>query len=111
VEYDSFSLIHRVYALTPLLLLLLLPDCKGNKASATVTLKYEVPATAAADTYSYSKLPLQVAAATGVLANDRNAPSCIAQNKPVTIAVVTSTTKGNLQARLDTAVACTHGKP
>ncbi|WIA14215.1 hypothetical protein OEZ85_002754 [Tetradesmus obliquus] len=72
-------------------------DCKGNKASATVTLKYDVPATAAADSYSYSKSPLQIPAATGVLANDNNAPSCVAQNKPVTIAVVTSTTKGNLQ--------------
>jgi hypothetical protein len=64
-----------------------------------------VPATAAADTYSYSKSPLQIPAATGVLANDKNAPACVAQNKPLTIAVVTSTTKGNLQARANTCVA------
>jgi hypothetical protein len=59
-------------------------DCNGVTSTATVTLKYVIPVTVNADSYSYSASPFTVTAATGLLANDVNPASCVAQGKALT---------------------------
>lgn len=59
-------------------------DCNGVTSTATVTLKYELPVVVNADSYSYSASPYTVTAAAGLLANDVNPASCVAQGKALT---------------------------
>jgi hypothetical protein len=81
-------------------------DCNGQVSTATGTLRYVIPVTVNADSYSYSASPFTVTAATGLLANDVNPASCVAQGKALTAVGTSASASGTVVVSAQSSLLC-----